>query len=391
MLRVSDAQRRARLAARHALAPAARVGSPEQVTRAMTVLHATEPATVHLACLARSTSLAVADVERALYVDRSVVKQLAMRRTLFVFPRDLLPAAWGSAAARVAGFERSRISADLVRAGIADDGDVWLDRAREQVVAALDPVPGGLAAREIRAAVPLLDVKVAVRSGQQWSASRVLTWLGATGALVHAENTGHWRTSRSRWALTRHWLGEVPAPLDAAAGYRELVRRWLWTFGPGTEDDLVWWLGSTKSAVRTALGELAASGVTLDGGREGWVLPEDLDPVGEPGHWVALLPVLDPTVMGWRHRDFYLGPHRAALFDRAGNAAATAWVDGRIVGTWVQDEQAVVRVHTLEKVTTAARRALAKEAGASHRLAGRRPARQFTALPHAAGRRRPAG
>src|SRR5690242_21430640 len=88
---VTDDERRARLAVRHALAPGFRVGSPEAVTRAMTVLHATEPATVHLSCRARFDQCTVADVDRALYADRTLVKQLAMRRTLFVFPRDLLP------------------------------------------------------------------------------------------------------------------------------------------------------------------------------------------------------------------------------------------------------------------------------------------------------------
>lgn len=46
MRHVSDDERRARLAERHALAPVDRVDSPEAATRAMTVLHATEPATV---------------------------------------------------------------------------------------------------------------------------------------------------------------------------------------------------------------------------------------------------------------------------------------------------------------------------------------------------------
>ena len=68
----------------------------------MTVLHATEPATVYLSLHARVDGLTRADVDRALYDERTLVKQLAMRRTLFVFPRDLLPAAWGSASARVA-------------------------------------------------------------------------------------------------------------------------------------------------------------------------------------------------------------------------------------------------------------------------------------------------
>lgn len=362
MRHVSDDERRARLAVRHALAPAFRSDSPEAATRAMTVLHATEPATVYLSCWARVSSLAVADVDRALYDDRSLVKQLAMRRTLFVFPRDLLPAVWPSASARVAGIERAQMSKDAVKAGLADDGDDWLDRARAAVLAVLADAPDGRSARAVRQAAPMIDVKVAVSAGAAWSASRVLTHLGATAEIVRGANSGHWRTSRPRWTLMRHWLDDVPLPWDAADGYRELVRRWLHTFGPGAEDDLVWWLGATKTVVRAALAELDAVAVSLDQGGAGWLLPDDLDEAPDPGSWVALLPVLDPTVMGWRGRDFYLGPHRDQLFDRSGNAGTTAWVDGRVVGCWVQDDSGVVQVRLLERVSARARRALDAEA-----------------------------
>jgi hypothetical protein len=93
---IPDTERRARLARRHALAPEHRAADPEAATRALTVLHSTEPATVYLSVWARVDGVTVADVDRALYDDRSLVKQLAMRRTLFVFPRDLLPAVWGA-------------------------------------------------------------------------------------------------------------------------------------------------------------------------------------------------------------------------------------------------------------------------------------------------------
>src|SRR5687768_9293214 len=98
MRHIDDRERRVRLVRRHGLS----AGHPDvlSATRAMTVLHATEAATVHLALWARVPGLAVADVDSALYDAHSLVKQLAMRRTLFVFPRELLPAAWGSAAAR---------------------------------------------------------------------------------------------------------------------------------------------------------------------------------------------------------------------------------------------------------------------------------------------------
>jgi hypothetical protein len=328
----------------------------------MTVLHATVAASVHLSCWARVHGLRVADVDRAFYRDRSLMKQLAMRRTLFVFPRDLLPAAWGCASARVAGVERTRMAKDIVNDGLADDGDAWLDRARAEIIAVLADAPGGRTASEIRRAVPMIAVTVGASTNTPWSVSRLLTYIGATADIVRAGPTGDWRSPRPRWTLTRHWLGDVPPPWDATDGYRELVRRWLCTFGPGTEDDLVWWLGATKTAVRAALRELDAAQVTLDGGGVGWLLPDDLDPVRDPGPWVALLPELDPTVMGWRARDFYLGRHRDQLFDRNGNAGTTAWVDGRIVGCWVQDATATVQLRLLEPVPRDTYRALTAEA-----------------------------
>jgi hypothetical protein len=158
-----------------------------------------------------------------------------------------------------------------------------------------------------------------------------------------------------------NWLGEVPPHLTAAEGYRELVRRWLYTFGPGTEDDIVWWLGATKAIVRAALAELEAVPVTLDDGSTGWLRPDDLDEIPDPGPWVALLPVLDPTVMGWKARGFYLGPHRELMFDTNGNAGATAWVNGRAVGVWSQTRDGVVHLRLLETVPAAARQALDAE------------------------------
>ena len=143
----------------------------------------------------------------------------------------------------------------------------------------------------------------------------------------------------------------MPDPLPAEEGYAELVRRWLRTFGPGTTNDIKWWLGSTVTAVRRSLELVGAVEVSLDSGATGWVLPDDLEPEPEVEPWAALLPVLDPTTMGWKSRDFYLDPdHTPYLFDSNGNGGSTAWWDGRIVGCWVQDPDAVVAVVLREDV-----------------------------------------
>ncbi len=346
---ITDMQRRARLGRRHGLTAESRYATAVAATSAMTVLHATEAATVHLSLAARMREVTVADVDAALYRDRSIVKQLAMRRTLFVFPRDLLGAALGSAAARTAAGEARRIARDVERAEIARDGEAWLARAGELIVDALrgrDP----MSAPQLREAVPMIDRKVMVAPGTKWGGDipigpRVLAWLGASGVVVRANNDGHWRNNKPLWTLMESWLGEPVARLDPAAGYAELVRRWLGTFGPGTQDDIVWWLGSTRSAVRRALRDVEAVAVELEGGAEGWILPDDVDTETPVEPWAALLPTLDPTTMGWKGRDFYLDPADVRfLVDSAGNAGPTAWVDGRIVGSWTQDEGGRVRL-----------------------------------------------
>ncbi len=366
MRHIDDHERRARLARRHGLP----VGHADALsaTRAMTVLHATEAATVHLALWARVPGLTVADVDAALYDERLLVKQLAMRRTLFVFPGDLLPAAWGSAAARVAVQQRTRLAKWVVEAGIADDAPAWIAAASADVLAAMaDGVPR--TTRELRDLVPALEGRFTIGSPEKsWGGdfpigAWVMTMLGAEGRVLRGTNAGHWRLNKPTWVRSDHWLDQPPAAWPEDKGYAELVRRWLGTFGPGTETDIVWWLGATKTIVRRALADVAAVPVALDDGGTGWVLPDDVDAEAPVAPRAALLPTLDPTVMGWKERAFYLDPADTPyLFDSNGNAGTTAWWDGRIVGCWVQDDDAVVRVVLRHDVGAEAAAALEAEA-----------------------------
>ena len=141
----------------------------------MTVLHATEPATRHLSLLARVDGLTVADVDRALYDDRTLVKQLAMRRTLFVFPRDLLPAAWGVRRPGSRRTERARMAKDVVTAGLTNDGDAWLDaRRRRGARPARGPPDGLLGTRPARALSPSSPRPSTVSAGVAADPSRAV-------------------------------------------------------------------------------------------------------------------------------------------------------------------------------------------------------------------------
>jgi winged helix DNA-binding protein len=374
-------ERRARLGRRHRLAPGCRAAGAVEAARSVVALHGTDPATVHLSVWARvGEGFTVADMERALYQERSLVKHLAMRRTLFVFPRETLGAAQAGASERVAAAERRRLIREVERGGLHRDGERWLANAQAQVLAAL---AGGREATssELRAEIPLLDDTVTIGQGK-WGGPvavgpRVLTILSAGGSVVRASNAAVWTASRPRWATMRDWLGHDLEPPNEAEGVARLVEAWLRAFGPGTLADIRWWLGSTVTAVRRALADVEAVEVDLDGGI-GYVLQDDLERTGGVEPWAALLPPLDPTTMGWYERDWYLGTHRAQLFDVNGNAGPTAWCDGRIVGGWRQTADGDVELQLLEDVGADATGALEREADRLTRwLAGTRALPRF--------------
>jgi hypothetical protein len=148
-------------------------------------------------------------------------------------------------------------------------------------------------------------------------------------------------------------------PHDAARA--ALVGNWLRTFGPATVNDVKWWFGHTLTWARDALRDLGAVAVDMHG-TPGYVLPDDLEPEQKAEPWCALLPGLDVTTMGWQDRDWYLGEHKAQVFDRNGNGGPTAWCDGRIVGGWGQDADGRVVVQPLEKLDAKSSKALSCKA-----------------------------
>jgi winged helix DNA-binding protein len=363
--RIDIAERRARLARRHGLAREQRAGDVVEAARCVVCLHGTDPATVYLSAWARVDGMSVDDLDRALYAERSLVKHLAMRRTLFVFPREMLAAAQAGASTRVATAERHRLVRDVEKAGLQQDGERWLEEAADAVVAAL--ADGREASSsELRAEIPLLEGSITYGEGKSWGGQvpvgpRVLTTLSAAGRVVRGSNDAIWTTSRPRWTSMRSWLGEDLPAVPEAEGVVALVERWLRSFGPGTEADIKWWLGSTLRLVRAALANLDAVEVDVDG-QTGFVLPDDIEPVEPVEPWGALLPSLDPTTMGWFEREWYLGPHKSQVFDRSGNAGATVWWEGRIVGGWNQPESGEVVLQLLEDVGADALTSLEAEA-----------------------------
>ncbi|GAB2930632.1 winged helix DNA-binding domain-containing protein [Streptomyces heilongjiangensis] len=361
---VGAAERRTRLGAGQRLSGSARAAGPEEVADSLVALHGSDPATVYLAVGARlaEPGRTVAETERALYTDRTLVRMHGMRHTVFVFPAGLTAVVHGSTGITVAARERASLLKDMAVAGAPDAA--WLKEVEESALTALAR-RGQATAAELAEDEPRLRERFAYAAGKPYEgvhtvSTRLLRVLGVEGRVVRGRPLGSWTSSQFRWAV-------APAhpELDVAEAQASLLGRWLAACGPATEADLKWWTGWRVTEVRRALTAIGARAVTLDEGT-GYVVAGHEDPVAAPAEpWAALLPALDPTAMGWRERDWYLAPELLpALFDRSGNVGPTVWWNGRVVGGWAQrpDGEIVWRLLTTDGIGTEAHQAIAEEA-----------------------------
>ena len=341
-MRIGTRERRARLGLRHRLAPGSLASDPAEVARSLVAVHGTDPSSVYLGTLARMASGGIESVDQALYQDRTLIRLLGMRRTVFVAPLDIASVIQAACSDAVAARERRKLLSWLAESGVGGDPDRWLTEVEQAALSAL-VARGEATAAELAAGDPRLRTQIVLSRGKSYEgrqnvSSRVLFLLAAQGHVVRGRPRGSWTSHQYRWSPLSLWYPGGLAGWPAGDAEVELARLWLRSYGPATVEDLRWWAGWGKTQVSRVLTELKPAEVDLDG-LPGIALADDLEPAAEAEPWAALLPALDSTPMGWQQRAWFLGEHEDRLFDRTGNIGPSLWWDGRIVGGWAQDRE----------------------------------------------------
>jgi Winged helix DNA-binding domain len=365
------AERRARIGVRHRLATGAHAGCAEEVAASLVAVHSTDAGSVVLAMWARLADRAAtaAEVERALYDERTLLRLMAMRRTMFVVDRAVAPVVHAACSLTVAARERAKLLKFMEENGVGGvRREAWLAKAEASALEALTS-RGELTATELAAGDERLSAELVLSRGAKYEArvkmaSRVLTVLAAEGRIVRARPRGSWASTQFRWAAMEDWAGAALEEMLAADAEAALAVCWLRAYGPASPDDLRWWTGWTATQTKRALAQDDVVACVLDDGEPGVVLADDVEPVGAAEPWIALLPALDATPMGWKRRDFYLGAHAERVFDVNGNVAPTVWADGRIVGGWTRRPDGEIVFGLLEDIGAEARAAVESEAAA---------------------------
>ncbi|MFC0623907.1 winged helix DNA-binding domain-containing protein [Kribbella deserti] len=299
---------------------------PAGVVRAMSGAHAQIITAAELSIALRCGGTTRYDVQDALWTGRSLVKTFGPRGTVHLLPTEDLPLWTGALQAlptKVSPFKEdvrmSERQTELVIEALAEalaDDELTIEELTTALVARLGEWAGDLVMPAFQGFWPRWQQAIAEAAN--------------AGVLCYAPNKGR----KAAYTNPHRWLpGFKPMPADEAVD--ELLRRYLWAYGPATPAHFAQWLSAPRGWASSVFERAELARVEVDG-LEAWVMADDVsfessDPAG-----VRLLPYFDAFVVGSQPREL-LFPGKA--FERAlGGGQAGNYpvvlVDGVVAGVW---------------------------------------------------------
>ncbi len=292
-----------------------------QVVRGLCGVQAQDAAAAALSIRVRCMGLVEADVERAQFQERSIVRTWCMRGTLHLV------------AAEDVGWLLGLLGPLYIKANRGRRAELGLDE--------------GTGARGVRA---LRDVLA--RSGPltraeivEQLAERGIRLIGQArphllmlAALEGVVCVGPNRGREPTYVLLDDWIDPGPA-LPREEALVELARRYLSAYAPAMPEDFATWSGLPLGQARSAWQQLAGRLIEVTvGGLPAWLLEAQarrLDEAAPSRPIVRLLPRYDTYLLGYRRRDVIVSsPYTKRIYPGGGLLHPALLVDGRAAGTW---------------------------------------------------------
>jgi len=351
----------ARRMARHALAaPAADLG-PADIAGLVCGAHAQVLSAAELSIGRRIAGATRADVQRALWQERTLVKTFGLRGTIHLLPTADLPMWTGALSALPASVPKH------------PDGVRFTPGQAEEVIAAI-----GDALADTELTVEELTEAIARRAGP-WAVERTMEafgdrwprWRQLTSTAAHRGMLcfGPDRGRHVTYTNPHRWLPGF-RPAEGGPALRTLVTRYLYAYGPATPAHFARWLGIPPRYATGLFGQLASEleRVEVDG-ELGWIVAGDTGMPAQPHRGIRLLPYFDAYVVAGQPRErLYPGAAATRALTPAGQAGnyPVVLIDGMVGGVWHQRRSGrtlTITVELLRALTARQRRELDDEAG----------------------------
>lgn len=285
-------------------------------------LHSTDPTTPYLSLLARTTNFTRAQLDNELYIHKTLGKIRCMRKTLFMLPKKLIPVAFNATNMLVEDISGRHLE--------------YRGVSVEQYLKISKKVMDLLKGRELSTN----EMKKIIKTDLDLSA--ILNFMCDQGLLIRSSPVKSWKDRRNKYAILKEFFQDMDLiEQTRESALKELLIRYIITYGPVTEKDIVWWLGIKKSEVLETLNSIKSQIHTVkigDFGNQFFIFEKDRDKISSLDmneDTINLLPQLDPYIMGYKERARYLEfKDSDYIFDRSGNGTSTILLNGKIVGVW---------------------------------------------------------
>jgi len=324
---LSWAQVCARRLDRHALSQPATDADPADIAAAICGAHAQVMSAAELSIGLRIAGATRTWVRDALWTDRSLVKTRGPRGTVHLLPTRDLPLWTGALSA-------------LPSRNALPDAVRMTPEQTDEVVDAI-----GAALREAELTADELTEAIVERTGS-WAGDLVMeAFSGRWPRWRQAEDTaanrgvlcfGANRSNKVTYTNPGRWLPGF-RPAAGPTALTQLVRRYLYAYGPATPAHFAQWLAVPRRWAAELFDSMAAELEPVDvGGATAWVVAGDIAAPSTPPAGVRLLPYFDAYPVGCHPRELVY-PGRAADRALAGGQAGNfpvLLVNGTVAGVW---------------------------------------------------------
>ncbi len=315
---------------RHALATPQQDARIVDIAGTMCGVHAQVLSAAELSLGLRIPGLTRLDVRDALWTEHSLVKTFGPRGTVHLLPAQDLPL-WTGALSAIPhppsplppDAQLTPEQTDEIVAAIAaalDDAELTVDELTEALVAVCGAWAGDLV-------MPAFNV--------MWTRWRQAVDTAANrGALCFGPNRGR----KVTYTNPRRWLPGF-RPADGPTALADLVRRYLYAYGPATPQHFAQWLAAPRGWATELFDSLAdeLQQVEVEGIRA-WLVAGDTAMPSTAPQGVRLLPYFDAYVVGCQPRELLfpgVAGARALSGGQAGNFPVLL-LAGTVAGVWHQ-------------------------------------------------------
>lgn len=332
------------------------------VVRGICGVHSQVQSSAELQVWVRVNDVSPEDVRDALWKERALVRTWAMRGTLHLLTADDLPLY----VAALSQHDRWWKGAWLRMIGMTE----------KELRATLEAIRASLGARPLTR--EQLADKVASKVGPK-GRDRLLSGWGEMlkPAAFHGYLcSGPPRGQSVTFVRPDRWLGDWKVP-DHDEAWREIVRRYLRTYGPAGREEFARWWGMQPAPAGRVLKECSEELTELDvEGHSAWALTDEVSGLraSRRPKGVRLLPAFDVYVAGTRPRQSLVDPRfEDRVYRQAGWISPVVLVDGMAAGVWRHQRNGRrldVDVEPFGKLASAHRRAISEEADRLGRFLG---------------------